>query len=135
MLMKMNLTKDDILQNTWLPSVELSTTDYGTISYRLGFSGGVVETYYDEDDYWQFYPRYTYANKRCDCICICLDLNEETRSHKDQIEKQIGDVLVGLGYLKAETPSLEGKTMYSNSKVSIEVSTDYNLILEAHTIK
>lgn len=127
MLMEMNLTKDDILQNTWLPYKDLLTTDYGTISFSLGFSAGVVETYYDEDDYWHFYPRYTYAYHACDCIRICLELNDETKSHINQIEKQIDVVLGGLGYSKVET------SLYSNSKVSIKVSTDYNLVLEART--
>ena len=133
MVLGMNLSKDDIDNDVWIPYKELGNSNYGSISYSLGFSAGVVETYYDEDDYWELRPHYSYANHACDYIRVKLQMNSETNSHADQIEQQIGNILSGLGYSNSRT-SRYGNTLYSNSKVTIEPIFNYNeLILKAYT--
>lgn len=134
MVLGMDLTKDDIINDVWFPYKNLVTNDYGTISYGLGFSAGVVETYYDEYDYWELHPHYSYANHECDYIRVKLQMNSETMNHKDQIEKQIENVLVAQGYSKSTNSSKFGNPMYSNSKIVLEVIFDYdNLVLKAYT--
>ena len=133
MVLGMSLSKDDIDNDVWIPYKDLGNSNYGSISYSLGFSAGVVETYYDEDDYWELRPHYSYANHACDYIRIKLQMNSETTSHANQIEQQIGDVLSGLGYSNSGT-SRYGNPLFSNSKVTIEPIFNYNeLILKAYT--
>lgn len=99
--MGISLSKDDIEgDNNWFPYQFLELNEYGRIEYSLGFEK-VVETYYDADDYWELRPHYTYSNSFCEAIRAKLQLNYDTRSHTEQIRKQLEEVILGLGYSKS----------------------------------
>jgi len=117
--MGINLSKDDIEgDNNWFPYQFLELTEYGRISYSLGFEK-VVETYYDDDDYWELRPHYTYSNSLCDAIRAKLQLNYDAQSHTEQISKQLEEVILGLGYSKSGISS-DGYQMYQKPGCQIE---------------
>lgn len=118
--MGVSLSKDDINDNNnWFPYQFLEQNEYGNISYSLGFSK-VVETYYDDDDYWQIRPRYGYSNEPCGGIRAMLKLNYDARNHIGQIKKQLEEVILGLGYTKSGTSS-SGDQKYMKPGVEIDM--------------
>jgi hypothetical protein len=121
-----SLSKDDIIDNRWFPYQTLYQNEFGTISYSLGFSD-VVNTYYDDDDYWQLRPHYSYSSSPCRAIRLKLQMNSDTKDHKKQIESQKAKVLESLGFSKSGTNSYD-EDSYENSNVEIEtfdVNYDY----------
>jgi len=116
--MGISLNKDDIINNIWFPYQFLEHNEYGTITYGLGFNQ-VVETYYDDDDYWELRPHYAYTSNPCDYLRAKLQLNYETKNHVEQIEKQLEEVIANLGFSKSGTTSY-GDQMYEKSGVIIE---------------
>lgn len=113
-----SLNKDDIINNNWFPYQTLHQNEYGTILYGLGFEE-VVETYYDDDDYWQLRPRYAYSQEPCDYLRVKLELNYETQNHIKQIKNQLEEVIQNLGYTKSGISS-NGDQMYQQAEVVIE---------------
>lgn len=91
-----SLSRDDIGdENHWFPYQYLEQNEYGTITYSLGFEK-VVDTYYDEDDYWEFHPHYTFSDYPCDYLNAKLHLNYETQNHVEQIEKNLEEIVMDL---------------------------------------
>ena len=123
--MGVSLSKDDIGDNNnWFPYQFLEQNEYGRISYSLGFQK-VVETYYDDDDYWQILPHYSYSHEPCGGIRAKLQLNYDARNHIGQIEKQVEEVLLDLGYTKSGTSS-SGDQIYRKPGVVIDVIYAYD---------
>ena len=119
-MMGISLNKEDILNNNWFPYQFLELNEYGRVYYSLGFEK-VVETYYDDDDYWELRPRYAYSNSLCEAIRAKLQLNYDARSHTEQIKKQLEEVILGLGYSKSGIS--DGYQMYEQPGCQIEMIT------------
>ena len=132
-VLDMELTKDDIINDVWFPEAKRYDSDFGTVSYNLGFSKGASEVYYEEYDTYGLYPRYSFSANECDYIRVILNMNNETRLHKDQIEKQLEKVLSEFGYSKVGESDY-GDPYYSNSVITLQTFLDSNsLVIKAYT--
>lgn len=114
-MLNLSLSKDDIIDNNWFPDMSLENNEYGRIYYNLGFDEVVVTTY-DSDDYYGWYPHYSYSSQPCDGLLVECILGSKAENHADQIREQIDDVLVRLGYSSFTD---EGTVWFKNSNVRI----------------
>lgn len=112
-------SKEDIDDsNQWLPEKEMTSTDYGTIYYSLGFDQ-VVETNTEYDYNGNSNTYYCYSTSTCNSIKLNLFLNYKNKNHKSFIEKQLPKAMEKCGFSKDSDYS--DNLHYTNYYVNVYV--------------